>query len=138
MNLGDFFGELRRRNIFKVTAAYAVVSWLIIQVATVAFPYLEIPPWCVRLVIVLLALGFPAAMILAWACELTPQGIKCAEEVPAEVSVKHQTGQRLNTLIIVVLGCAIAVLLFQRFHPGETPASIPEKSIDTCPPISST
>src|SRR5438045_8663060 len=111
MNLGDFFGELRRRNIFKVTAAYAVVSWLIIQVATAAFPYLEIPPWCVRLVIVLLALGFRAAMILAWACELTPQGIKCAEEVLAEVSIKNQTGHRLNTIIIVVQGCTMHDLL---------------------------
>jgi len=133
MNPKDFFGELRRRNIFKVAAAYAVVSWLIIQIATATFPFLEIPRWCVRLVIVLLALGFPVAMILAWAYELTPEGIKRTEEVPPEASVKRQTGQRLNTLIIAVLGCAVAFLLYQRFHPDETPAGIPEKSIAVLP-----
>jgi TolB-like protein/Tfp pilus assembly protein PilF len=133
MNPKDFFGELRRRNIFKVAAAYAVVSWLVIQIATATFPFLEIPHWCVRLVIVLLALGFPVAMILAWAYELTPEGIKRTEEIPAEASVKRQTGQRLNTLIIAVLGCAVAFLLYQRFHPSETPAGIPEKSIAVLP-----
>jgi TolB-like protein/Tfp pilus assembly protein PilF len=133
MNPKDFFGELRRRNIFKVAAAYAVVSWLIVQIATSTFPYLEIPRWCVRLVIVLLALGFPVAMILAWAYELTPEGIKRTEQVPAEASVKRQTGQRLNTLVIAVLGCAVAFLVYQRFHPAETPGGIPEKSIAVLP-----
>ena len=61
MNPKNFFAELRRRNIYRVAVAYAIVAWLVIQVATQTFPFLEIPNWCVRLVIVLLALGFPIA-----------------------------------------------------------------------------
>src|SRR4051812_6727842 len=133
MNFTAFVGELRRRNIFKVAAAYAVVAWLIIQIATATFPYLEIPRWCVRLVIVLVALGFPVAMILAWAYDLTPEGIKRTEDLPAGAPVKRQTGQKLNTLIIAVLGCAVAFLLYQRFHPGEAAAGTPEKSIAVLP-----
>jgi TolB-like protein/Tfp pilus assembly protein PilF len=133
MNPKDFFGELRRRNIFKVAAAYAVVAWLIIQVATATFPYLEIPPWGVRLVIALLLLGFPIAMVLAWAYELTPEGIKRADEVPQQASVKHRTGQRLNLLTIAVLGCAVAFLLYQRFRPGEAASGAREKSIAVLP-----
>jgi TolB-like protein/Tfp pilus assembly protein PilF len=135
MNPKNFFGELRRRNVYKVAAAYAIVSWLIIQVATQTFPVLEIPNWCVRLVIVLLVLGFPVAMILAWAYELTPDGIKRADEVaPAQAqAVSRRTGQRLNALIIAVLGCAVAFLLYQRFHPSAASAAIPEKSIAVLP-----
>src|SRR3954467_6751459 len=81
MNFTAFVGELRRRNIYRVAAAYAVVAWLIIQIATATFPVLEIPSWCVRLVVVLLVLGFPVAMVLAWAFEVTPEGIKRTEEV---------------------------------------------------------
>jgi TolB-like protein/Tfp pilus assembly protein PilF len=132
MNPRDLFAELRRRHIFKVAAAYAVVAWLIIQIATAVFPYLEIPRWCIRLVIVLVALGFPVAMILAWAYDLTPEGIKRTEDLPHGAAVRRQ-GQRLNSLIIAVLGCAVAFLLYQRFHPGEGAGGIPEKSIAVLP-----
>ena len=133
MNPNNFFGELRRRNVYKVAAAYAIVSWLIIQIAAQTFPVLEIPNWCVRLVIVLLVLGFPVALILAWAYELTPEGIKRADEVEPAPAANRQTGQKLNTLIIAVLGCAVAFLLYQRFHPGENSAGAPEKSIAVLP-----
>src|SRR5213594_2764915 len=76
-----FFGELKRRNVYKVAIAYAVVAWLLIQVATQIFPFFEIPNWVVRLVVLLLIIGFPVALILAWAFELTPEGIKCAADV---------------------------------------------------------
>jgi hypothetical protein len=75
MNLHNFFGELKRRNVYKVAVAYAVVGWLLIQVATQVFPFLEIPNWLIRLVILATALGFPIALIIAWAFELTPEGI---------------------------------------------------------------
>jgi hypothetical protein len=71
----SFFSELKRRNVYKVRAAYLVVAWLLIQVASTTFPALEIPSWAIRLVIVLLALGFPIALLFAWAFELTPEGI---------------------------------------------------------------
>src|SRR5439155_18261212 len=78
MNLRNFFGELKRRNVYKVAIAYGVVAWLLMQVASQIFPFFEIPNWAVRLVVLLLVIGFPVAMILAWAFELTPEGIKRA------------------------------------------------------------
>ena len=79
MNPGSFFAELKRRNVYKVAVAYAVVGWLLIQIATQIFPFLEIPNWAIRLVIMLVAIGFPIALILAWAFELTPEGMKRTE-----------------------------------------------------------
>ncbi|PYI92952.1 MAG: hypothetical protein DME97_07845 [Verrucomicrobia bacterium] len=133
MNPNSFFDELRRRNVYRVAAAYAIVAWLIIQIATQVFPVLEIPNWCVRLVIVLLALGFPVALILAWAYELTPEGIKRTEAVVAEKSIKRQTGPKLDFLIIAVLLCAVFFLVYQRFYPSEKASDVPEKSIAVLP-----
>jgi TolB-like protein/Flp pilus assembly protein TadD len=133
MNPNNFFEELRRRNVYRVAVAYFVVAWLIIQIAAATFPVLEIPRWCVRLVVVLLALGFPVAVILAWAYEMTPEGIRRTEEVAPEKSIKRRTGQKLNALIIGVLVCAVAFLLYQRLRPGETGGSAPEKSIAVLP-----
>src|SRR5881296_88055 len=77
----NFFTELKRRNVYKVAVAYAIVGWLVVQIATQVFPFLEIPNWIVRLVIVLVAIGFPIALVIAWAFELTPQGLKRTEDV---------------------------------------------------------
>src|ERR1700738_4948142 len=79
----NFFSELKRRNVYKVAVAYAVVGWLIAQIATQIFPFLEIPNWIVRLVIVLIAIGFPIALVIAWAFEATPEGIKRTEVADA-------------------------------------------------------
>ena len=89
MNLRNFFAELKRRNVYKVAIAYAVIAWLVMQIATQVFPFLEIPNWAIRLVIMLLALGFPIALILAWAFELTAKGLKrtdVADREPAKPS----------------------------------------------------
>ena len=75
----NFFAELKRRSVYKVGAAYVVVAWLLIQVATQTFPFFEIPNWIVRAVILLLCLGFPVALVMAWAFDLTPQGLKRTE-----------------------------------------------------------
>src|SRR5207253_11450055 len=80
MNQGSFFSELRRRNVYKVAVAYAVVGWLLVQVATQVFPFFEIPTWGIRLIVLIIAIGFPIALILAWAFELTPEGIKRADQ----------------------------------------------------------
>src|SRR6266567_9556345 len=77
----NFFAELKRRNVYKVAVAYAVIAWLFVQVATQVFPFLEIPNWVVRLVIALVVIGFPIALVIAWAFEATPQGIKRTEDV---------------------------------------------------------
>ena len=72
MNPKKFFAELKRRHVYKVAIAYAVVAWLLIQVATQVFPFFEVPNWAVQLVVLLLVMGFPIALILAWAFEVTP------------------------------------------------------------------
>jgi TolB-like protein/Flp pilus assembly protein TadD len=132
MNPKTFFAELRRRNVYRVAVAYAIVSWLIIQVASSTFPVLEIPSWCVRLVIVLLVLGFPVALIMAWAYELTPEGLKRTEDQPP-TSSRKLGAQTLNRLIIAVLLCAVGFLVYQRFHPNPSAAGVREKSIAVLP-----
>ena len=134
MNSGNFFAELQRRHVYKVAVAYAVVAWLLIQVAAQTFPIFEIPTWCVRLVVVLLALGFPIAVILAWAYELTPEGIKRTESVDPEKSVRRRTGRTLDFLIIGVLAAVIALLVFDRVRsrPAAT-SGVPDKSIAVLP-----
>jgi hypothetical protein len=85
VNPRNFFAELKRRNVYKVAIVYGVVAWLLMQVASQIFPFFEIPNWAVRLVVLLLIIGFPVALILAWAFELTPQGLKrteVADELP--------------------------------------------------------
>ncbi len=80
MSNRNFFAELKRRNVYKVAVAYAVVSWLLIQVATQVFPFFEIPNWAVQMVVVALVIGFPIALVLSWAFELTSEGIKRENE----------------------------------------------------------
>src|SRR6478609_49180 len=111
MNRRNFFAELKRRNVYKVAIAYAVVAWLLMQVASQIFPFFEIPNWAVRLVVLLLVIGFPVAMILAWAFELTPEGIKRAEDVDLSKSITRKTGRKLDFFIIVVLLLVIGILV---------------------------
>jgi TolB-like protein/Tfp pilus assembly protein PilF len=135
VNPKAFFGELKRRNVYKVAIAYAVVAWLLIQIATQVFPFFEIPNWAVRLVVLAILIGFPVALILAWAFELTPQGIRRTEDVDLGQPIKPKTGRKLDFFIIAVLLLVIAVLIFQRLHPsGPSNASnVPEKSIAVLP-----
>src|SRR6059036_956018 len=135
MNPRGFFSELKRRNVYKVAIAYAVVGWLLIQIATQVFPFFEIPNWTVRFVVLLLVIGFPVALILAWAFELTPEGIKRAEDVDVSKSITRKTGRKLDFSIIAVLLLAVGILLFQRLHPTVSPAvsSSLQKSIAVLP-----
>ena len=91
----SIFAELKRRNVYKVAVVYAVVSWLLIQIATQVFPFFEIPSWAVRLVVLLLILGFPVVLILSWAFELTPEGIKRESEMDPSKSIAPRTGRRI-------------------------------------------
>jgi TolB-like protein/Tfp pilus assembly protein PilF len=135
VNLPSFFAELRRRNVYKVAIAYAVVAWLLMQIASQIFPFFDIPSWGVRLVVLLLIIGFPIALILAWAFELTPEGIKRTEDVDLSPTLTRKTGRKLVFFIIGVLLLVIAALLFQRFHPKVSPAVSfsPGKSIAVLP-----
>ena len=106
----SFFSELKRRNVYKVAVAYAVVGWLLVQVATQVFPFFEIPNWAVRLVVLIIIVGFPIALVVAWAFELTPEGIKrteVADAMPAAVKPKKHAW-----IFVVVIGAAISVGLF--------------------------
>src|SRR6059036_2059273 len=103
MNPNKFFAELKRRNVYRVALAYAVVAWLLMQVASQIFPFFEIPNWAVRLVVLLLIIGFPVALVLAWAFELTPEGIKRAEDVDVSKSLTRKSGRKLDFFIIAVL-----------------------------------
>ena len=104
----NFFQELKSRSVYKVAVAYAVVAWLLIQIATQVFPFLQIPDWAIRLVIVLLALGFPIALVLAWAFELTPEGLK-----RSDAAVTTRAGARSHAWIyIAVIGGLLSLGLF--------------------------
>jgi TolB-like protein/tetratricopeptide (TPR) repeat protein len=109
MDPRNFFSELRRRNVYKVAIAYAIVAWLLMQIATQVFPFLEIPNWAIRLVIMLIAIGFPIALVIAWAFELTPEGLKrteFADELP-----KKPAHNRTWIYVVAIAG-AISIGLF--------------------------
>jgi TolB-like protein/Tfp pilus assembly protein PilF len=134
VNLKRFFVELKRRHVYRVAVAYGIVSWLLIQVATQVFPFFDIPNWVVRLVVVLFLMGFPIAVVLAWAFELTPEGIKRSEDVPPEQSMRRITGRTLDFFIIGALLIVIAALGYQRLHThSASPLAGPEKSIAILP-----
>jgi hypothetical protein len=109
VNLKNFFAELKRRNVYKVGIAYAVIAWLLMQVATQVFPFLEIPNWAIRLVIMLLIIGFPVALILAWAFELTPEGIKLTESADREAA---KPSRNKAWIYIIIVAAALSVSLF--------------------------
>jgi TolB-like protein/Tfp pilus assembly protein PilF len=134
VNVKKFFAELQRRNVYRVAVAYGVVSWLLIQIATQIFPVFEIPNWGARLVIFALVLGFPVALVLAWAYEITPEGIKHTEDIDPGKPIARQTGRTLDFVIIGVLLAVIAVMAFRHFRGGNTvETGVPEKSIAVLP-----
>ena len=111
MSPGDFFAELKRRNVYKVAAAYAVAAWLLIQIATQVFPFFKVPNWTVQLVVLLLILVFPVAMILAWASELTP-GESSAKTRSAVESLERR-GRKLTALVVVLAAAAVGLMVFR-------------------------
>lgn len=120
MNFQRLFGELKRRNVFKVATAYAIAGWLIIQVSDTIFPRLGLPDWTVTFVIVLVLIGFPISVLLAWAFELTPDGIEKSNDVEITQSVTNQTGKKLNRIIITILSITVIFLLTERIFFAES------------------
>src|SRR5712692_10021414 len=116
MNPKKFFAELKRRHVYKVAIAYGVVAWLLMQVASQIFPFFEIPNWAVRLVVLLLIIGFPVALILAWAFELTPEGIKRTENVDLTKSITCRTSHKLLWITAVVAIVAAALFVGGRLN----------------------
>ena len=131
----SFFAELKRRNVYKVAVAYAVVGWLLVQVTTQVFPIFEIPNWALRLIVLAIIIGFPIALVLAWAFELTPEGIKHTEDV--DLSDKRASKKR-TWIYVTLIGAALSAALFfvgRLSVPGSGafPAVLPEKSIAVLP-----
>jgi TolB-like protein len=143
VNSRSFFTELKRRNVYKVAVTYAIVGWLLVQIATQVFPFLEIPNWVVRLVIALVAIGFPIPLIIAWAFELTPEGIKRTEDV--DLLGGSSSNNRI-WIYVAVIGAAFSVGLFfigrytaprtssvERERPPAVAGSPSQKSIAVLP-----
>jgi TolB-like protein/Flp pilus assembly protein TadD len=150
----NFFAELKRRNVYKVAIVYAVTAWLLIQAASILLPTFEAPTWVMKVVVLVVVLGFPIAVILAWAFELTPEGIKQTEDVDPFDSRSHHGGQagqavppgrvskNRTWIYVTVIGAALSVGLFfiGRYTAGNsaTPrqseaATVSEKSIAVLP-----
>ena len=111
----SLFKELKRRNVFRVGIAYTVATWLLIQVTDTVFPRIGLPDSAVTLVIALLVIGFIPALILAWAFEMTPEGIKREKDIDREKSITPTTGRKLDRAIIGILTIALAYFVFDKF-----------------------
>src|SRR6266516_5250731 len=141
MNPGTFFAELKRRNVYKVAVAYAVAGWALAQGIAQVFPVFDIPNWAVRLIVLVIVVGFPIALVIAWAFELTPEGLKRAEDV----DLAAQGNRKSHAWIyIVIVGAAFSIgLIFVGRYTARNTAgaarteaattAIPQKSIAVLP-----
>jgi len=136
VNPRNFFAELKRRNVYKVAIAYGVVAWLLIQIATQVFPFFDIPNWTIRLVVLLIVIGLPIALVIAWAFELTPEGLKRTETIDAE----HQptrSRKRAWIYVVAIAGAMSVGLFFLGSYTATNKQSgstdIPAKSIAVLP-----
>jgi serine/threonine-protein kinase len=125
MKIDNFFGELKRRNVYKVAVAYAVVAWLLIQAASILFPTFDAPPWVMKVLVAIIVIGFPLAMILSWAFEITPEGIKREEDILPNESVTRRTGRKIVGITIVVAVVATGLFVFQLLRPRLTSTGLP-------------
>ena len=142
----SFFAELKRRNVYKVAVAYAVVAWLVIQAASILLPTFDAPSWAMKVIVLLLVLGFPVALIFSWAFEITPEGIVRETEIEASKSITHHTGRKIVALTIVLAVIAAGLFVFQFIRARSTSAprdtgsaarteavTVPNKSIAVLP-----
>jgi adenylate cyclase len=139
MELRNFFAELKRRNVYKVAVAYAVVSWLLIQAASIFFPAFDAPPWVMKIFIIVIIFGFPVALIFSWAFEITPEGIKLESEIEPNKSIMRRTGRKIVAatiaLAVVAAGLFVYQLVRSKSETLGTPiaATIANKSIAVLP-----
>src|SRR5256885_13599329 len=121
----SIFAELKRRNVYKVAIAYAVVSWLLLQAASIFFPAFDAPPWVMKVFIIFIIFGFPLALILSWAFEITPEGIKLESEIEPSKSIKRRTGRKIvaTTIALAVVAAGLFVYQFVRSRSTITPTA---------------
>ena len=122
----SLFNELKRRNVFKVTIAYIIVAWLLLQVSDTLVPALHLPDWFLSGVAFLLILGFPVSIIFAWAFELTPEGIKREREIERAESITRVTGRKLE---IIITGLLVLALAFFAYDKEAEEAQFSDRSI---------
>jgi len=113
--MASILGELKRRNVFRVAMAYAVVGWVLVEVASIVLPTFGAPDWVMKVFTFLIIAGFPVAMIFAWAFEMTPEGIKREHEVDRSQSITHATGRKLDYFIIAVMAVALVYFVYDKF-----------------------
>lgn len=146
MKIDNFFSELKRRNVYKVAVAYAVVGWLLIQAASIVLPTFEAPAWTMKVLIAALTVGFPISVLFAWAFEITPEGIKREAEVAPAQSITRKTGRKIVVITAVLAIIAAGLLVFQLIRPRSTspprektgtartePVAVSQKSIAVLP-----
>jgi adenylate cyclase len=132
VNPHSFFTELKRRNVYKVAIAYGVVAWLLLQAASILFPTFEAPPWTMKVFVAVAALGFPVALIIAWAFELTPEGLK-RTEVADELPRKSERNRAWIYVVIIAGAVAASLFFFGRYTSSKQGAEMSEKSIAVLP-----
>src|SRR2546421_5649160 len=110
VKIDNFFSELKRRNVYKVAVAYAIVGWLLVQIATQVFPFFEIPNWAVRLIVLLIVIGFPIALVIAWAFEMTPEGLKRTGNV--DLAAAAQRPRHRAWVFVIIIAGAMSLGLF--------------------------
>src|SRR3984893_10666526 len=120
MKIDNFFSELKRRNVYKVAITYAVVAWLLIQAASILFPTFEAPTWVMKAFVVLLAFGFVISVMISWAFEATPEGLKRTANVPHDAILPTWSPRKFATFIVAVAVIAAGLLAYQFLRPVGT------------------
>ena len=135
MNPTKFFAEVKRRNVYKVAIAYGAVAWLLTEVATQVFPFFEIPNWVVRLVVLVIIAGFPIAVVIAWAFELTPEGLKRTEIADAKYPLGRSPKRAWIYIVIIAGAISVGIFFLGRYtSPKQREANeLPGKSIGVLP-----
>jgi TolB-like protein len=133
VKIDHLFAELKRRNVYKVAVAYAVVAWLLIQAASILFPTFDAPPWVMKVLVAVVVIGFPLALILSWAFEITPEGIKRKADIPPNESITHHAGRKIFGITIVVAIIATGLFVFQLLRPRMTSTSVPSATVNALP-----
>src|SRR5580765_390062 len=120
MKFDNFFAELKRRNVYKVAVAYAVVAWLLIQAASILLPTFEAPAWVMKVLVLVIVLGFPVALIFSWAFEITPEGIKLESEIAPNKSIARRTGRKIVAVTIALAVVAAGLFVYQLVRSKST------------------
>ena len=124
----SLFEELKRRNVFRAAAAYIIIGWLIMQVGEVMAPALNLPEWVISALAFFLILGLPLALILAWAFELTPDGIRREKEVDRVGTATRRSSRRLDFAILFLLALAIAFMAWDRLSEAPAPVDATQQA----------